>query len=238
MNHDEITGDKWKDKKYEWADYSRNDVLCTVFSYASYTEAMEEITGFGMKDCLSSSGLRWKRFNSLRTEADESINTYNDKNNRWFVRQSIKEGRVCAFNQYYKSKICDDILKIVSEELNVKRKIYDITEAYLNYKKKLFQIFEKEYENQFNDYRDEDEEEKETYINEKLSQLPIHQLKKQKKVDELFLDFDAVILYPSAMWDENSIYPRIETGYAFTRNMNKKLVEKFNNQNLNEEVLF
>ena len=61
MNDDEITGDKWKDKKHEWADYSRNDVLCTVFSYASYTEAMEEIIGFGMKDCLSSSGLRWKR---------------------------------------------------------------------------------------------------------------------------------------------------------------------------------
>ena len=30
------------------------------------------------------------------------------------------------------------------------------------------------------------------------------------------------------MWDENSIYPRIETGYAFTRDMNDELVEKFN----------
>ena len=30
------------------------------------------------------------------------------------------------------------------------------------------------------------------------------------------------------MWDENSIYPRIETGYAFTPDMKKKLVEKFN----------
>ena len=32
------------------------------------------------------------------------------------------------------------------------------------------------------------------------------------------------------MWDEKSIYPRIETGYAYTPNMNKELVEKFNNQ--------
>ena len=38
---------------------------------------------------------------------------------RWFVRQSIKRERVCAFNQFYKSKICDDILKIISEKLNV-----------------------------------------------------------------------------------------------------------------------
>ena len=30
------------------------------------------------------------------------------------------------------------------------------------------------------------------------------------------------------MWDENSIYPRIETGYAYTRDMNDELVNKFN----------
>ena len=30
------------------------------------------------------------------------------------------------------------------------------------------------------------------------------------------------------MWDEISIYPKIETGYAFTRDMNDELVEKFN----------
>ena len=28
-----------------------------------------------------------------------------------------------------------------------------------------------------------------------------------------------VSLYPSAMWDESSIYPRIETGYAFTKDI-------------------
>ena len=32
------------------------------------------------------------------------------------------------------------------------------------------------------------------------------------------------------MSDPESIYPRIETGYAFTQDMNKALVEKFNNQ--------
>ena len=36
------------------------------------------------------------------------------------------------------------------------------------------------------------------------------------------------------MWDEKSIYPRIETGYAFTRDMNKFLVHKFNNGNFNQ----
>ena len=85
-----------------------------------------------------------------------------------------------------------------------------------------------------NDYRDEVVEEKEKYIIEKLSQLPIHQLIKQTKLDELLWDFDAVSLYPSAMWDENSIYTRFETGYAFTRDMNDELVEKFNSGNFTQ----
>ena len=173
---------------------------------------MEDITGFSMKDCLSLPGLGWKFFNSLKAEEDEPLYTYNDKYMRWFVRQSTKRGRVCAFNQYYISKNCNDILKIISEELNVKGNVYDIIEAYLNYKNKHLNIYENEYENQFNDFRDEDVVEKEKFINEKLSQLPIHQLIKQTKLDELLWDFDAVRLYPSAMRDENSIYPRIETG--------------------------
>ena len=46
----------------------------------------------------------------------------------------------------------------------------------------------------------------------------------------LLWDFDAVSLYPSAMWDEKSIYLRILTGYAYTPDMNDDLVNKFNNQ--------
>ena len=92
---------------------------------------MEDITGFSMKDCLSLPGLGWKYFNSLRTEEDEPINTYNGKHLRWFVRQSIKGGRVCAFNQYYKSKHFDDIKKIISKELAVKGNTYEIFEEYL-----------------------------------------------------------------------------------------------------------
>ena len=230
MNHDDIDGNNYKDKKNIWLPYVKNDVLCTAYSYARYIKAMEEITGFSMKDCLSLPGLGWKYFNSLRTEEDEPIYTYNDKYMRWFVRQSIKGGRVCAFNQYYKSKHCDDILEIIKKELAVKGNVYDTIEAYMEYKNKHFEIFEKEYENQFDDYRDEHIEEKEKYISEKLSQLPIHRLIKQIKLDELLWDFDATSLYPSAMWDEKSIYPRIETGYSFTRDMNDELVENFNNQ--------
>ena len=159
LNHDEIDQNNWRDKEDEWLPYVKNDVLCTAYSYVRYCGAMQERTGFSMKDCLSLPGLGWKCFISLRTEEDEPVYTYNDKYMRWFVRQSKKGGRVCAFIQYYKSKNSDDILEIISEELNVIGNIYDIIEAYLNYKNKHLKIYEKEYENQFNDNSDEDVEE-------------------------------------------------------------------------------
>ena len=135
MNHDEIVGNNYKDKINEWLPYVKNDVLCTAFSDARYCKAMEDITGFSMKDCLSLPGLGLKYFISLRTEEDEPIYTYNDKYMRWFVRQSIKGGRVCAFNQYYKSDHYNDIKRILSKELGVKGNIFDIIEEYLRYKK-------------------------------------------------------------------------------------------------------
>ena len=99
MDHDGVDGNNYKDRIDEWLPNVKNDVLCTAFSYARYIKAMEETTGFSMKDCLSLPGLGWKYFNSIRTEEDEPIYTYYDKYMRWFVKQSAKGGRVCAFNQ-------------------------------------------------------------------------------------------------------------------------------------------
>ena len=230
MNHDDIDGDNYKYKEDIWLPYVKMDVLSTSYCYARYSKAMQEFTGFSKEDCLSLPGLGFKYFNSLGTDKDEPIYTYNDKNMRWFVRQAAYGGRVCAFNQYYKSNICDDILNIISKELNVKRTTYEKIEAYMNYKNEHLKIFQKEYESQFNDYRDENLEEKEQYNNKKLSQLPIHQLLKQLQFIDLLWDFDCTSLYPSAMWDKSSIYPKIQTGNPFTPDMNDELVTKFNNQ--------
>ena len=65
MNHDDIDGDNYKVKKDIWLPFVKNDVLCTAYSYARCIKAMEEITGFSMKDCLSLPGLGLKNFNSL-----------------------------------------------------------------------------------------------------------------------------------------------------------------------------
>ena len=48
------------------------------------------------------------------------------------------------------------------------------------------------------------------------------------------MDFDATSLYPSAMWDKNSVFPKIETVYAFQPHMNSVFVNEFNKQTLNQ----
>ena len=145
-----------KIKKDEWLKNVEQDVLCTAFSCARYCKAMQEITGFSMKDCLSAPGLEWTFFNSMRDGNDEPIYTYNDKYIRWFVRQRIKGGHLCGFRQYHKSNICGDILKIITEELNVEGIVYDIIEACLKYKNKHLKNIKEEFESKFNVCRDKD----------------------------------------------------------------------------------
>ena len=65
---------------------------------------------------------------------------------RHFLRQTAYGGRVCAFNQYYKSKHCDNNLKIIAKELDVKGNVYDFVERYINYKNRFLKVFEREFE--------------------------------------------------------------------------------------------
>ena len=123
---------------------------------------------------------------------------------RHFVRQSIKGGKVGAFNQYYQSNISDKIFKTISEELNIQGTKYEIIEKYVKYIKDIKSQYEKEYDSQFDDYRKINIKAKDKYINKKLSQLPISMKLKQFNRDDLLMAFDATShLYPSAMYDEN-----------------------------------
>ena len=49
------------------------------------------------------------------------------------------------------------------------------------------------------------------------------------------MDFDATSLYPNAMWDETSVYPKIETRFVFKLYMNNIYVEAFNIQTFNQD---
>ena len=67
-------------------------------------------------------------------------------------------------------------------------------------------------------------------IIEVLSKLPIHMNLRELTLKDLLMDYDATSLYPSAMLDDNSTYPKRGTGYAFLPDMNDETVQKLNNQ--------
>ena len=47
--------------------------------------------------------------------------------------------------------------------------------------------------------------------------------------------FDANSLYPSAVYDDQSVYPKTETSFAYKPHMNDVNVEVFNNQSIIED---
>ena len=237
LEHNEISEDNWEEKENEWLPYLKNDVLSTAFSYARYSKGMEELTGFGMKNSLTLPSLANRFFNSLREEIDKPIYTYNDEFMRHFVRQSIKGGRCSALNQFYKSHILQEVFNIISKELNVNGNdnVCEIINKYFEYTNEKRKILEDEYDSHFNDYRDNDGQERTEHINKELNKLPIHKKIQKLNLNDVMMDFDATSLYPSAMWDENSVYPKIESGFAFKPHMNSVYVEAFNNQTFNQD---
>ena len=157
---------------------------------------------------------------------------------RYFVRQSIKGGRCSALNQYYKSNFSQDVFNIISKELNIddiNDNVCEIIDKYFEYTNEKRKIIEVGYDSKFKDYRDIDEEERTDHINKELNKLPKHKKLQKLDVNDVMMDFDATSLYPSAMWDEKSVYPKIETGFAFKPHMNNVYVEAFNNQTFNQD---
>ena len=43
--------------------------------------------------------------------------------------------------------------------------------------------------------------------------LPIHEQLSKLNLNNIQLDFDATSSYPSAMWDNDSVYPEMGTGF-------------------------
>ena len=192
-----------------------------------------------MKNSLTLPSLANKYFNSLRDENVEPIYTYTDPFMRNFVRKAIKGGRCNAFNQYYKSEISDEVFNIISKELNVENdgdnNVCDILEKYFEFLNKHEEEYEKEFDSKYNDYRDIKPKEKEKYVNKKINMLPIHNKLSKLNLKKTQMCYDATSLYPSAMCDCESVYPKIETDFAFKPHMNKTYVEAFNNKTFNED---
>ena len=98
-------------------------------------------------------------------------------------------------------------------------------------------LYAKEFDSNYVAYRDIDQKGKTDYINKKLNILSIHEQLSKLDLKNTQMDFDGTSLYPSAMWDENSVYPRIESGYTFKLHKNEVFVNDFINQTLIKMVM-
>ena len=181
-----------------------------------------------MKNSLTLQSLVNKYFISLREENDESIFTYIDPYMRNFVRKTIIGGRCNAFNQHYKSEISDEVFNIISKELDLNGNICEVLGKYFEFLNKYEKQYGKELNSNYDDYRGINQKEKEKYVNKNFNMLPIHKELSKLGSNKTQMDFDATSLYPSAMWDDESVYPKIETGFAFKPHMNDVYVEAFN----------
>ena len=56
---------------------------------------------------------------------------------------------------------------------------------------------------------------KRSTLTKKLNMLPLHERLSKIHLNNTQMGFDATFHYPSAMWDEKSVYFKIETGFAF-----------------------
>ena len=151
----------------------------------------------------------------MRDENDEPIYTYADTFIRNFVRQSIKGGRCIAFIQHYNSENSDKVFIINSKELNVNGNICYFLEKYFEFLNKYEKQNVKEFDSKCDDYRDFNQKEKTDFIDKTLNNLPNHEELSKLDSNKTKTDFETTSLYPLAMWDEKSICPKIETGFAF-----------------------
>ena len=128
------------------------------------------------------------------------------------------------------------MFNIISKELNVNGNVCDILEKYFEFLNKYEKQYTKEFDSNYDHYRDIDQKGKEKYVNKKLNMVSIHKELSKLNSNKTQMDFDATSLYPSAMLHENSVYLKIETGFAFKPHMNHVYVEAFNNQTFNEDA--
>ena len=171
----------------------------------------------------------------MRDENDEPIYIKVDPFMRklWEIRQSIKISRCSALNQYYKSTTSDEVFNFYSEE--IVGNLWEILDKQIECTIKQRKTIEDEFDSLFRDYRDNDEEERTKHINKELDKLSTHTNLQKLNLNDVLMKFDATSLYPSATWDEKSVYPKIERGFAFKLHMNDVYVKSFNDQIFNQD---
>ena len=233
MDHSIINKNNFVKLRHIWEPYLITDVLCLAFIYARHSMEMQKMTGFGIKDCLTEASLGWKCFGTYNKNRE--FYTFNDKYVRDFIRKSIKGGRVGAFNRYFESNQCEEILNTIKKHLKINdNEISNIIDKYLKYINTKRNEFKLEFENGEKDYRKINNKELDKFLERKLGELNISKELQKINKDDLLVSYDFNSLYPSAQIDKDSNWPKIETAYPFKKFMNDAICTLFNSGRWNE----
>ena len=129
-------------------------------------------------------------------------------------------------------------LILFQKNLGVNGNISEFLDKYFEYTNKQRKMVADEYDSQFKDYRDNDEEDKNKHINKELNELAKHRQLQKLNLNDVMMGFDATSLYPSGLWDEKYVHPKIETGFVFNphkHRLNKTYVDASNDQTFNKD---
>ena len=233
IDHSVIIKNNFIELRHIWEPYLISDVLCLAFIYARHSMEMQKMSGFGIKDCLTEASLGWKCFGTYNK--DKEFYTFNDKYVRDFIRKSIKGGRVGAFNRYFESNQCEEILNTIKKHLKINdNEISNIIDKYLKYINTKRDEFKSDFENNEKDYRKINQKDLDKLLEKKLGELNISKDLQKINKDDLLVSYDFNSLYPSAQIDKDSIWPKIETAYPFKKYMADAICTLFNSGRWNE----
>ena len=111
-----IIKSNFADLGHIWEPYLNLHVFCLAFIYARHSMEMQNMSGFGVEDCLTEASLRRKSLGTYKK--DREFYTFDDKYVRGFIIKSIKGGTVVPLNRYFESNKCDGILDTIKKIKN------------------------------------------------------------------------------------------------------------------------
>ena len=92
----------------------------------------------------------------------------------------------------------------------------DLLERYVAFLNNYIKLYATDFDWIYEDYRDINRKEKTDYFNNKLNMLPIHEQLSKLNIKNNQMEFDATAFYPSAIWDSDSVYGKIESVIHYT----------------------
>ena len=111
------------------------------------------------------------------------------------MRRSIKGGREGAFNRYYESDQCEEILNTIKKHLRIKdNEISNKSDEFLKYINTKRNEFKLEFEKSENDYRETKRKELQKFLERELGEFEVDKELQKNNQNDLLVSNDFRIL--------------------------------------------